>query len=265
MSGNSAFELVSERGWRRGLGNMLQSEMGHWWKTRRCWVNSLRWAGIIGLILSIFLFQTPGAPPTSEAVAALYAIIAGMIPAIAVIIMMQGAIVGEKENGTAAWVLSKPVTRPAFMLSKLIANSLGVLGTMVVPPGVVAYTLYAMVSGTPWNPIVFLEAMGVIFLFNFFFLSLTLMLGTFFNSRGPVIGISLGLLLGQQLLVGMLPSTGYVLPWNLILPTGEQMNAVVPCLLLGSNNYSAFSILFIALESIVFVLVGVYRFNREEY
>jgi hypothetical protein len=91
------------------------------------------------------------------------------------------------------------------------------------------------------------------------------MLGTFFNSRGPVIGISLGLLLGQQLLVGMLPSTGYVLPWNLILPTGEQMNAVVPCLLLGSNNYSAFSILFIALESIVFVLVGVYRFNREEY
>lgn len=265
MSGNSAFELVSERGWRRGLGNMLSSEMAHWWQTRRWWFNCLLYAGIVGLILSGVLFGTPGKPPASDAVASLYAILAGMFPAISVIIMMQGAVVGEKNEGTAAWVLSKPVTRPAFMLSKVIANSLGVLVTMVVPPGVVAYTLYAAVSGTPWNLSAFFLALGMIFLFNFYFLSLTLMLGTFFNSRGPVIGIALGLLLMQQILVGMLPSLGYILPWNLILPTGEQMNAVVPCLLLGSHNYSAIPILVVALESILFILVGLYRFNREEF
>jgi ABC-2 type transport system permease protein len=264
MPGNSAFELVNERGWQRGLSNMLRNEMGLWLKTRRWWVNSLRWAVIIGLMLSTIVFQTPGKPPPSDGVAALYAILAGMIPAIAVIIMMQGAVVGEKENGTAAWVLSKPVTRPAFMLSKLIANSLGVLVTMVVPPGVVAYMLYAVVSGTPWNPIAFLSALGVIFLFNIFYLSLTLMLGTFFSSRGPVIGIALALLLGQQLLVGVLPSLGYILPWNLIITTGEQMNAVVPCLLLGSHNYSVIPILVGASASIFFVLVGLYRFNHEE-
>jgi len=41
MSGNSAFQLVSERGWRRGLGSMLRSEFSRWWQTRMWWVQSL--------------------------------------------------------------------------------------------------------------------------------------------------------------------------------------------------------------------------------
>jgi ABC-2 type transport system permease protein len=265
MSGNSAFVMVNERGWRRGLGNMLRSEMAHWWTTRTWWVNCLIWGGFVGFVLGGVLFGTPGKPPTSEAVASVYAIFAGLIPAVAVIIMMQGAVVGEKKDGTAAWVLSKPVTRPAFILSKLFANSLGVLANMVVLPGVVAYTLYAVASGTPWNLIAFLAALGVIFLSNFYFLSLTLMLGTFFNNRGPVIGIALGLLLMQQFLVGMLPSVGTILPWNLLMPVSDKMGAVVPGLLMGSHNYSATPIVAVALQSILFVLVGLYRFNREEF
>lgn len=265
MSGNSAFILVSERGWRRGLRNILRSEMGRWWQTRRWWVNCLLWSGIVGFMLSAILFRTPSTPPTGEAVAIVYAIFAGLVPSVGVVIMMQGAVVGEKRDGTAAWVLSKPVSRPAFIVSKLLANSLGVLATMVVMPGVVAYALYAMASGIPWNPIAFLAALGVIFICNFYFLSLSLMLGTFFSSRGAVIGIALGLLLMQQYLVGMLPALRYVLPWNLVVPTGEQVNAAVPCLLVGSHNYSTIPVLVVAWESILFVVVGLYRFNREEF
>ena len=133
------------------------------------------------------------------------------------------------------------------MLSKVIANSLGVLATMVVLPGVVAYALSAAVTRTPWNLLGFLAAMGVIFLSHFFFLSLSLMLGTLFNSRGPVIGITLALLLMQQNLVGWLPFLRYVLPLKLILPLGEQLDAVAPCLLVGSHNYSPTLIVVIAL------------------
>jgi len=265
MAGNSAFALVQERGWRRGLGNMLRNEMGRWWKTRRWWVNCLIWGGSIGLILGGTLFGKANNPPTGEAAAIVYAIFAGLIPAVAVVIMTQGAVVGEKNDGTAAWVLSKPVTRPAFILSKLIANSLGVVATMVALPGVVAYTMVAVASGSPWNPVAFLAALAVIFLFDFFFLSLTLMLGTLFNSRGPVIGIALVLLLMQQYLIGMLPGLRYILPWNLVVPTGEQVDAVVPCLLVGSHNYSTVPILVVALASILFILVGLYRFNCEEF
>jgi ABC-2 type transport system permease protein len=265
MSGNSAFELVNERGWRRGLGNMLNSEMSHWWKTRRWWVNSLIWSLAVGLILGSMLFGTPGKPSSSEAIALVYPIFAGMIPTVFVIIMMQGAVVGEKKDGTAAWVLSKPLARPAFLLSKTIANSLGVLATAVIPPGVVAYILYAVASGTPWNFFAFLAALGVLFLSIFYFLSLTLMLGTFFDKRGPVIGIGLGLLLLQQYLVQLLPSLGYVLPWNLLILIKEPVDAVVPNLLLGLHNYSTIPIVAVAVQSILFLVIAVYRFNREEF
>jgi ABC-2 type transport system permease protein len=198
-------------------------------------------------------------------VAVIYAVFAGLFPAVGVVIIMQGAVVGEKKDGTAAWVLSKPVTRPAFMLSKLIANSLGVLATMVILPGILAYTLQAVAARNPWHLPGFLAALGVILLSNFFFLSLTLMLGTFFGSRGPVIGIALGLLFMQQYLVGWLPFLRYVLPWNLVIPIGEPVDAVVPSLLLGTHNYSSIPILVVALESLLFILIGLWRFSREEF
>jgi ABC-2 type transport system permease protein len=264
MSGNSAFELVSERGWRRGMGSMLKSEFARWWKTRMWWIQCLIWVGIIGFLLGAILFSNP-VPPSAEEVAVLFAVFAGLFPAVGVVIIMQGVVVGEKKDGTAAWVLSKPVTRPAFLISKVIANSLGILATMVVLPGILAIALYSIAIGMPWTPLGFLPALGVIFLSDFFFLSLTLMLGTFFNSRGPVIGIALALLFLQQYLVGMLPILRYVLPWNLIIPMGQQVDAAVPCLIIGCHSFSYITVVCVALESILFFLIGLYRFSREEF
>jgi ABC-2 type transport system permease protein len=256
--------MVSERGWRRGLGDLLDNELARWWKTKMWWIQCLIWVGIVGFMLGTILFSAHDTPPSGE-MAVLYAVFGGLFPAVGVVIIMQGVVVGEKKEGTAAWVLSKPVTRPAFMMSKVIANSLGVLATMVVLPGSVAYALNAVATRTPWDPLGFLAGLGVIFLSNFFFLSLTLMLGTFFSSRGPVIGIPLALWLMQQTLVGLLPALRYVLPWNLVIPIGQQMNAVAPCLLMGLHNYSPIPVMAVTLESILFILIGLYRFSREEF
>ena len=264
MSSNSAFQLVSERGWRRGLGSMLKSELSRWWKTRMWWVQCLIWVGIIDLLLSAVLFSTPDAPP-SEEVAVLFLVFAGLFPSVGVVIIMQGVVVGEKKSGTAAWALSKPITRPAFLLSKVVANSLGVLATMVIVPSIVAYILTVIATDTPWNLPRFLAALGVVFLSHFFFLSLTLMLGTFFSSRGPVIGIVLGLLFMQQYLIGWFPVLRFVLPMKLVLPLGEQLDAVAPCLLVGSHNYSPILIVVVALESLLFLGIGLWRFSREEF
>jgi len=264
MSGNSVFELVSERGWRRGLGSMLRSEFARWWKTRMWWIQCLIWLGLIGFIVGASLFGPPNPPPL-EQVAVLYAIFSGLFPAVGVVIIMQGVVVGEKKDGTAAWVLSKPITRSAFILSKVIANSLGMLVTMVLLPAIMVYVLTSIATGTPWNPLGFLAALGVIFLSNFFFLSLALMLGTLFNSRGPVIGIALGLLFLQQYLIGWLPVLKNILPWNLVIPIGQQLDALVPCLIIGCNNISYVLVGSVALESLLFILVGLYRFSREEF
>lgn len=263
MAGNSAFELVSERGWRRGLNNLLHNELAHWWTTRRWWTQCLIWVGVVGFMLAAVIFSDPNFQFTDGVM--LYSIFAGLFPAIGVVILMQGALVGEKQNGTAAWVLSKPASRTAFILAKLEANSLGVLVTMVLVPGIVAYILLSYSQTAALDPLPFLAAWAVIFLNQFFYLTLTLMLGALFSSRGPVIGIALAFLFLQQYLVGLLPLLRYLLPWTLAVPLNDQTEAVVPALLQGQPVYSWITVVAVLVESILFVLVALRRFQQEEF
>ena len=263
MSGNSEFIVVSERGWRRGLANMLNSEMARWWLTKMWWIQCLIWLGTVGFIITMILFAGPSVPPAAE-VAAVYAALAGLFPAVGVVIISQGAVVGEKNEGTAAWVLSKPLSRPAFILAKVIANSLGMLVTMIIVPGVVVYVLVYVAAGAAWQLPGFLAGMGMLFLFDFYFLCLTLMLGTLFSSRGPVIGISLALLFLQQNLIGLLPVLRFFLPWGLISPTGSVAESAAPCLIIGGMSCSYSLPPVVALEAILFLFIAILRFNREE-
>ena len=56
MAGNRALQVVDDSGWHSGLRNLMRQELGRWWGTRRWWLYSLLWVGIIGgLILMIGL------------------------------------------------------------------------------------------------------------------------------------------------------------------------------------------------------------------
>src|SRR5512139_1063146 len=94
MAGNNAFEMISERGWYRGLSNMSRSELARWWGTRMWWVQSLIWVGLIGFMLGAVLFSSPDRPPSDE-IAMLFSIFIGLFPAVGVVIIMQGTVVGE--------------------------------------------------------------------------------------------------------------------------------------------------------------------------
>jgi ABC-2 type transport system permease protein len=216
-----------------------------------------------GLITAVAL--APDSPPAEELLT-LFAVFVGLFPAVGVIIIMQDTLVGEKREGTAAWVLSKPVTRPVFVLSKVVANSLGMLATMVIVPSILGYAVLAITKDYSTNPLNLLLVMGVIFVSHFFFLALTLMLGTFFNSRGPVIGIPLAILFLQQNFISILPILRFVLPWNLVVPS-ENTPTLVMAFLLGtpiqSEHLLALGIIF--LESLLFIIIGVWRFNQEEF
>ena len=53
----------------------------------------------------------------------------------------QGAMANEVEDGTAAWVVAKPVGRPAFVLSKFLAAVPGVIVGAIVAPSIVVREL----------------------------------------------------------------------------------------------------------------------------
>jgi ABC-2 type transport system permease protein len=225
-------------------------------------VQCLIWIGVIDLILASIVWR----PETSvEESVMLYSIFTGLGPAIAIIIIMQDAVVGEKEAGTAAWILSKPASRAAFILSKLVANIVGVLATMILAPGVIAYVQIGLAKGEWLNPLLFLGGMAIFLVYIVYYLALTLMLGTLFNHRGPVIGIAMALAFGQQMVFGLLPSLSKVLPWVLTIPVNNLFDrSLAAATMLGETPPTLLPLYITLISIVIFVAVSLWKFEKEE-
>lgn len=178
-------------------------------------------------------------------------------PPIGAIILMQGAVITEKQLGTAAWILSKPVSRAAFVLAKLVAYGLGLLLAAIVVPGLIAYLVLSLESGTLLAAAPFAGGLGIIALHASFYLALTLMLGTFFNSRGPVLALPLAVLFGGDLTVGLWPVLGEAMPWLL----GRMAVLTVQ----GLPLPSIWPLALTCVWTLGFVALAIWRFGREEF
>jgi hypothetical protein len=55
-------QRVEEKGWRRGLGNLLQGEYSAWFKSSRWWKQILLWFSIINVMM-IFMLMPLSKPP----------------------------------------------------------------------------------------------------------------------------------------------------------------------------------------------------------
>lgn len=247
---------------RSGFRNLLRSDARAFWGTHQWWLQSLLWLGIIvGLLVAPLsfareIFEGEGEHILTTATGMFFTL-AALGPAIAAIIHMQNAIVGEKQLGTAAWVLSKPVSRTAFVLSKFTSRAFGLLTTALVVPSIVSYALLSLENGAPLPIANFLAALGLVVLVVLFYLAFTLMLGTLFDSRGAVIALPLVLLLTGDLLIGTVPFAVQLLPASLpdlatLLALGEPLPLWLP--IVATALWTAF-----------FVLVAVWRFGREEF
>ena len=69
----------------------------------------------------------------------IFILFSGIFAAGGVVVFAQDALIGEKRSGTAAWLLSKPVSRTAFLTAKLAADAIGILVTFVIVQGVIGY------------------------------------------------------------------------------------------------------------------------------
>ncbi len=266
MAGNEVFKRVEERGWRRGFGNLTRGVLSDWLGGRRLVSSSLVWVGLIDVLLGLVLLQGRGveAPAGADGVM-LYGIFGGIFVSVGVVIAAQHALVGEKTSGTAAWVMSKPVSRTAFVLSKAVGNGTGLLVTAVLIPGAIAYVLISLWGGQGWlNPLWFLAGMAVLALNMVLWLCLSLMLGAYLNHPAGVIGIALAVLFGQQFVVGSVPPLGKVLPLILTAPVGDAIPSVAAQLIAGQAPATWLPVVVAALASALFLTMAVRRFEREE-
>jgi ABC-type transport system involved in multi-copper enzyme maturation permease subunit len=100
----------------------------------------------------------------------------------------------EKRSGTAAWVLSKPGSRTAFVLSKLAANTIGIAVKLVISQGLIAYliTLFALKVSLPVPG--YIAALGIHLANTLFYPTLTLLMGVLFDMTGTSVPSYLPLL-----------------------------------------------------------------------
>lgn len=275
--------VVNKRVWWKGLANLFHANNTKWWHTRKWIVQTVFWLLFVNGMLAASLWSLPAAE-ISEAFASLgsmqtletvnknqiatilldfLAMYAIALP-VGAIIAGQDSLIGERQAGTAAWVLSKPVSRSAFILSKLAASTLGIWVVGVVIQGVVAYTQLSFRIGSPWPIASFLGVMGLLSLSLFFYITLTTMLGAIFNNRGIVLGISLGVaLLGPSMLLS-LPVINQITPWTFFIPITKEI-PVGLALAYGQPAEMTLPILGTVIFCLVFTAVALVRFQREEF
>jgi ABC-2 type transport system permease protein len=271
--------MVNERGWRMGFANLLRKENRDWWRTRRWLINTIIWLLLINGIAYAMLWvpvPDPASPdpetaerillPAEQAVPSALmnlVIMAGLFTPIGAIITMQGVIIDEKKSGTAAWIMSKPVSRVAFIMSKLLANAVPLLLLSIVIQWIGAYILLTARGGT-FEPLAFAFGVALLGLHLLFYIALTLMLGTFFNDRAPVIAIPIGILFAAQFLMNSFPVMASLSPWGLIFPNGNEMPAIMQAIS-GMPLTSLAPVIATIAWIVIFTVVAVWRFQREEF
>ena len=261
------FQPVAEKGWWRGMSNLLQGEYTAWFRTSRWWKHLLLWFSIINVMMVLIIASakaTPGAENVPSPLL-LYGIFGGMFVAFGVMIIMQGVLIREKQSGTAAWVLSKPVTRTAFVVSRLMINSIAILLTSVIVPGALFYVTLGLFSEMGWlSPFGYIAALLMISLHTFYWVALVLMTGTLFESSGGVIAVPMALFFTFWMGTSLFPGLIYISPLLLTFSPG-QMNSLFSSFMTGEPVFSWLPLISTVVSSVIFIAIAIWRFNRQEF
>lgn len=243
----------------RGFRNLVQREASAFWRTRAWWVqavsylllaNGLAGAATLGVARSGTLARGDLA---SNEVAQLFFVFHFIFVAAGTIVTAQGSILGEKQRGTAAWILSKPVSRGTFVLAKGLALAAHAIAVGVLIPVAVMIPIWRWTGLAPSLPSLVLIVAGLALLVAFFS-SLTLMLGTLFESRAAIAGLALVTLFAMIQLGQVFPD---------VLPGGIPF--LLATLLRDGRLASVTPFIVTLVATVSWLGVATWRFGRTEF
>ena len=139
----------------------------------------------------------------------------GEFGALIAVLLAMGSVATEKERGTAAFILVKPVSRAAFLVSKLVAIA-ATLGIATVIAGAGAW-FYTLVLFEPLPVGGFVAAMALQWLALVAYAAITFLGSTVTRSAlaAAGLGIAAFIVLG---ILGIIPVVGTYLPTGLGAP-----------------------------------------------
>jgi ABC-2 type transport system permease protein len=211
-----------------GFAAMAGKELREQWRTRRLPVVALvfLFVGLSSPLLARFTpelieslagdeFPFPIPPPTvADSVDQLLKNLI-QFGGLAGILLAMGAVAPEKERGTAALLLTTPLSRPAFLAAKVLA--LGTTLTIGVAAAMASGWLYTAILFEPLPVAGFLAAGALVWLLLAAFTALTFLGSVVTGSAVAAGALGFGLFLVLSLLSAF-PVVGEYLPSGLIAP-----------------------------------------------
>ena len=218
---------------------VFRKEMQEQWRTYRFLIVAAVFAafGLASPLLARFtpemLKAIPGVPagllaaipaPTITDAIAQYVKNMSQFGILLALLMTMGVVVQEKERGTAAFFLTRPVSRETFLLAKFAALAVAFITSLALAAiGCWYYTL-VLFSPLAWGP--FLALNGLMLVVFLVYMALALLASTLARSNGVAVGLTFAALV-ILLAVGALPTIGEYLP-NRLFSWGAS-------LLMGGN------------------------------
>jgi ABC-2 type transport system permease protein len=152
-------------------------------------------------------------PPTAIEALLSYAGDISQIGIFVIVLVVMGSIANELQRGTALIVLSKPISRTAFVTAKLLALSMTSLVSLAASSLVCfGYTVW-LIGGADVSNFIGLNIM--VGLFMVFSISITLLFSSIFRSSLAAGGVALAVIIGQAILTAV-PKVGDFMPGQLL-------------------------------------------------
>jgi ABC-2 type transport system permease protein len=285
MPVNQSLVQSTNFGWTAGFQNMLRKENDRWWSRKPLATQLAIWGIIINGLVATALFIVPYVtdeglkqqiahelyhhgivtgdltytPVTISNIGqSMFFLLASMAMYIGAVILAHDSILKERETGTAAWLLSKPLSRKAFVLAKVLANCFGMMVIVLLTQGAIAYVLCSIALGHPVAAMPFLAGIGMMGVNVLFYLVLAMALGAFSLSRGVTLGVPIVIGLIGGILPTLVPTAARFMPWSL----GGSSQAVVTGVPLSSID--TMPIIATAVWILLFILAAFWRFERIE-
>ncbi len=211
-----------------GLGPLLRKELLEAWRTKRMLVVAIVFAafGIGSPFLARYTpelvkalagnqFQIVIPPPTVRDAADQFLKNLGQAGILTAVLLAMGSVAVEKERGTAALLLSKPASRGAYLLAKMLAITVTLaVGLGLAAAGGYAYTAF-LFEALP--PIGWAAMTGLLLLMLVVYASLTFLGSVLTRSSMAAAAIGVGGLVTVAL-ISALPTIGPYSPGGLSAP-----------------------------------------------
>ena len=228
-----------------GLRNLVRKDLLDWRHGNRTWIVAVATTAVVALgaanaainqwVLSSFPAEAGDGPAKLLSLGAndnLLAGIATQFGVLAVIFATMSLLIAERESGTLAWTISKPVSRTSVLLSKWLTATVVLWVVAFVIPIAITAGLVTLLYGAPDVPVVIALVVASITV-PALFVGIALVASTYVSNQAAVGAIGLALFILPSIAGGIVPAATPLFPtsifgWVVDVSTGGALSLVTP-------------------------------------